>query len=45
MTVSLGDCVDPSCLPHTVEGLNYGYHNMLWGWIDTIKDNYPCTPP
>ena len=29
----------------TVEGLNYGYHNMLWGWIDTIKDNYPCVPP
>lgn len=29
----------------TVEGLNYGYHNMLWGWIDTLKDNYPCVPP
>ena len=29
----------------TVEGLNYGYHNMLWGWIDTIKNNYPCVPP
>jgi len=29
----------------TVEGLNYGYHNMLWGWIDTVSDNYPCTPP
>ena len=29
----------------TVEGLNYGYHNMLWGWLDTIKNNYPCVPP
>jgi len=18
---------------------------MLWGWVDTIKDNYPCVPP
>ena len=29
----------------TVEGLNYGFHNMLWGWLDTVKSNYPCTPP
>jgi hypothetical protein len=18
---------------------------MLWSWVDTIKDNYPCLPP
>ena len=18
---------------------------MLWGWVDTLKDNYPCLPP
>jgi len=29
----------------TVEGYNYGYHNMLWGWIDTVNDNYPCVAP
>jgi len=27
------------------EGVNYGYFNMLMGWIDTVKDNYPCVPP
>lgn len=29
---------------NTNEGLDYGYINMLWGWVDTIKDNYPCVP-
>jgi len=29
----------------TVEGLPYGYNNMLLCWIDTFKDNYPCLPP
>lgn len=29
----------------TVEGFNYGYHNMLLGWIDTVNDNYPCVAP
>lgn len=24
----------------TVEGLNYGYHNFLFGWVDTAK-NFP----
>lgn len=24
-----------------MEGLPYGYHNFLFGWIDTLKDNYP----
>lgn len=23
------------------EGLPYGYHNFLFGWIDTPKDNLP----
>lgn len=27
------------------EGVDYGYFNMLMGWIDTVKDNYPCAPP
>lgn len=26
------------------EGLDYGYRNMLWGWVDTLTDNYPCVP-
>ena len=26
-------------------GLDYGYHTLLWGWIDTAQDNYPCLPP
>jgi hypothetical protein len=25
-------------------GLPYGYHNFLFGWIDTPQDNYPCIP-
>lgn len=25
----------------TMEGFPYGYHNFLFGWIDTEKDNYP----
>lgn len=28
----------------STEGLDYGYRNMLWGWIDTLSDNYPCLP-
>ena len=23
------------------EGLPYGYHNFLYGWIDTANDNWP----
>lgn len=23
------------------EGLPYGYHNFLFGWIDTATDNWP----
>eukprot|EP01098_Paradermamoeba_levis_P015413 TRINITY_DN782_c0_g1_i5.p1 TRINITY_DN782_c0_g1~~TRINITY_DN782_c0_g1_i5.p1 ORF type:complete len:430 (+),score=164.24 TRINITY_DN782_c0_g1_i5:326-1615(+) len=29
----------------TAQGLPYGFHNMLFTWIDTISDNYPCLPP
>eukprot|EP00249_Psilotum_nudum_P014479 c24846_g1_i1 orf=91-1647(-) len=28
---------------HSMDGKPYGYHNMIFSWIDTIKDNYP--PP
>jgi len=28
---------------NTVEGLPYGYHNFLFGWLDTPTGNYP--PP
>jgi len=26
----------------TVEGLPYGFHNMLFTWVDTPEDNYPA---
>jgi len=29
----------------TVEGFDYGYQTLLWGWQDTQLDNYPCLPP
>lgn len=29
----------------TVEGFDYGFYNLLFGWIDTKVDNYPCLPP
>ena len=29
----------------SVEGFDYGYHNMLFSWIDTKHGNYPCIPP
>jgi|Transcript_37401 hypothetical protein len=25
----------------TVEGMPYGFHNFLFGWIDTPNDNFP----
>ncbi len=28
-----------------MQGLAYGYHSLLWGWVDTPHDNYPCLPP
>eukprot|EP00755_Sulcionema_specki_P003922 Sspe_Gene.28817::Locus_13260_Transcript_1_1_Confidence_1.000_Length_2472::g.28817::m.28817 len=30
---------------HEVEGLRYGFTNMLYGWIDEEENNYPCLPP
>eukprot|EP00300_Choanocystis_sp_HF-7_P023849 c25234_g1_i1.p1 GENE.c25234_g1_i1~~c25234_g1_i1.p1 ORF type:complete len:589 (+),score=131.40 c25234_g1_i1:251-1768(+) len=30
---------------NNVVGFDYGYYNMLWGWVDTLQDNYPCLPP
>jgi hypothetical protein len=27
----------------SMNGKPYGYHNMIFSWIDTISDNYP--PP
>jgi len=27
------------------EGLPYGYHNFLYGWVDTPKDNWPPLMP
>lgn len=29
----------------SMEGLDYGYYNLLWAWVDTLADNYPCMPP
>jgi len=28
-----------------MEGAPYGYHNFLWGWIDTARDNMPPALP
>lgn len=25
----------------SMEGLPYGYHNLIFSWIDTISGNYP----
>ncbi|CAL1133595.1 unnamed protein product [Cladocopium goreaui] len=30
---------------HRYEGLEYGYHALFTGWIDTTRGNYPCMPP
>jgi hypothetical protein len=27
------------------EGLDYGFQTLLWGWLDTERNNYPCLPP
>ena len=27
------------------EGLPYGYHNFLFGWMDTVRDNLPSAMP
>jgi hypothetical protein len=23
--------------------VDYGYHTLLWGWLDTVTDNYPVS--
>merc|ERR1711981_95335 len=28
-----------------VEGIDYGFENFIFGWIDTATKNYPCRPP
>jgi len=28
-----------------VQGLPYGFHNFLYGWIDTAEDNFPRLLP
>lgn len=30
---------------NSVLGNDYGYYTILYGWIDTLQDNYPCLPP
>ena len=30
---------------YETEGLSYGFHNFLFGWIDTVEDNYPPLVP
>ena len=29
----------------SVEGYEYGFKTLLWGWLDTLTDNFPCLPP
>jgi hypothetical protein len=30
---------------YALEGTPYGYHNFLFGWIDTPNSNFPCIAP
>lgn len=30
---------------HANKGTDYGFSTFLWGWLDTISDNFPCVPP
>jgi hypothetical protein len=30
---------------HSVEGIDYGFQTMIWAWLDTALDNFPCLPP
>ena len=30
---------------YQTEGLPYGYHNFIYGWIDTVRDNLPPVLP
>ncbi|RYH15253.1 hypothetical protein EON65_32055 [archaeon] len=27
------------------EGFDYGFHTMIWAWLDTMTENFPCLPP
>jgi len=29
----------------STKGLDYGWNNILFGWVDTEENNYPCIPP
>jgi len=29
----------------SIEGNDYGFANMLMGWLDTRSENFPCLPP
>ena len=29
----------------SVEGMDYGFRTLLWGWIDDAVANLPCLPP
>ena len=28
-----------------VEGIDYGFQTIIWGWLDTARENFPCLPP
>ena len=30
---------------HAYKGVDYGYAAMLFSWLDTVRDNFPCVPP
>lgn len=30
---------------NSVEGTKYGFSNIFFVWIDSLKNNYPCLPP
>jgi len=30
---------------YEMEGTVYGYHNFMYGWIDTAEDNWPPILP
>lgn len=29
----------------SVEGIDYGFQTMIWAWLDTPTQNFPCLPP
>jgi len=30
---------------YQMEGLPYGYHNFMFGWVDTVRSNLPPLMP